>query len=356
MWNRMTMNQTTTAASSRFDVPGTISSDAAEILRGVYEAGRQSPATVRPRSQADFDDANQQMEAAFAPSNHALAAELGVTISRDMLGGVPVVRILPKGYRAEVRGAEARVLVYVHGGAYCYFSAGTLVGLPSLIAEATGSAVISVDYTLAPRKRWQAICDEVLDVWKALLAAGHDAASIGLMGDSAGGGLAAGSVLKMRDRDIPLPGALWLVSPWSDLSGAGDSYRTLADADPILTADVLTWCAQAYADPADHTHPTVSPVYGDYAKPFPPTLIQGGTREIFLSNFVRQYQAIRSGGHHAVLDLYEGMPHVFQSTVAGASESRTAITRAAAFFDEHLLAVARDSLCKTTVTSTVYEN
>ncbi|KQN49749.1 hypothetical protein ASE93_24015 [Serratia sp. Leaf50] len=72
-------------------------------------------------------------------------------------------------------------------------------------------------------------------------------------------------------------------------------------------------------------------------QPFPPTLIQGGTREILLSNFVRHYQAIRAGEHEAVLDLYEGMPHVFQNVVPDASESKTAIARAVAFFERHLI-------------------
>ncbi|MFN6981064.1 MAG: alpha/beta hydrolase [Brevundimonas sp.] len=271
------------------------------------------------------------MNAAFAPSNQAIAAQLGTTIRRDVLGGLPVVRILPRG---GVSGGRA--LVYIHGGAYIYFSAETLVGLPALIAEATGAEVISVDYTLAPRGRWQTVTDEVLTVWKALISEGYETGSLGLFGDSAGGGLAAGSVLKMRDQDLPLPAALWLVSPWSDISGAGDTYATLGAVDPILTLDVLSWGAQAYADPADQRHPYVSPVYGDYALPFPPTLIQGGTREMFLSNFVRHYQAIQAGGHEAVLDLYEGLPHVFQSVAPEAPESRTAIARAAAFFDEHL--------------------
>lgn len=329
---QLTASQTKPSPPARFRVPQTVSPEAAAVLTTLYEASQQAPAPVRPLLQADFDSTNRMMEAVFAPSNEQLAASLGVTIRRDVLGGVPIVRIVPRGHNA-----GARVLVYIHGGAYIYFSAGTMVGLPSLIAEATDSEIISIDYTLAPRARWQAITDEVLTVWKALLTAGRDAASLGLLGDSAGGGLAAGAVLKMRDLDLPLPGALWLASPWSDISGAGDSYETLANADPTLTPEVLAWGAEAYADPDEHMNPYVSPVYGDYVKPFPPTLIQGGTREIFLSNFVRQYQAIRGGGHKAVLDLYEGMPHVFQSVLPQAPESRAAIARAAAFFDEHLL-------------------
>ncbi|WP_051376992.1 alpha/beta hydrolase fold domain-containing protein [Agrobacterium tumefaciens] len=327
----MTTTQTKPLSLARFQLSKTVSPEAAAILKPLYEASQLSPEPVRPTSEAEFDSANREMDAAFAPANEQLAVKLGVTIRRDVLGGVPIVRIIPSDH-----DASSRLLVYVHGGAYIYFSAGTLIGLPSLIADATGSEIISIDYTLAPRARWQTITDEVLTVWKALLVDGRDARSIGLLGDSAGGGLAAGAVLKMRDQDIPLPGALWLVSPWSDISGAGDSYETLAHADPVLKAEMLAWGADAYADPDDQKNPYVSPVYGDYVKPFPPTLIQGGTREIFLSNFVRHYQAIRGGGHEAVLDLYEGMPHVFQSVVADAEESKVAIARAASFFDEHL--------------------
>jgi acetyl esterase/lipase len=327
----MTISETTSSSSARFQVPPTVSSEAAAILTALYEVSQLAPAPVKPSSDDDFASVNRQLEAVFAPVNEQLAVRLGTTTRRDQLGGVPIVRIIPSGDHK-----DARVLVYVHGGAYVYFSAGTMIGLPSLIAEATGIEVISIDYTLAPRARWPAITDEVLTVWKALLASGRDAGSIGFFGDSAGGGLAAGTVLKMRDQGIALPGALWLVSPWSDISGVGDSYLTLAHSDPTLTPEMLAWSAEAYADPADHQNPYLSPVYGEYEKAFPPTLVQGGTREIFLSNFVRQYQAIRGGGHNAVLDLYEGMPHVFQSVVAEAPESRVAIARAAMFFDEHL--------------------
>jgi acetyl esterase/lipase len=126
------------------------------------------------------------------------------------------------------------------------------------------------------------------------------------------------------------------VSPWSDLTAAGDTYETLAGSDPSLNLTSLSWSADAYAAPANQRHPYVSPVYGDYTKGFPPTLIQGGTREMFLSNFVRQYQAIRGGGNHAVLDLYEGMPHVFQSLVPGSPETQISVDRAVQFLAAHL--------------------
>lgn len=79
-------------------------------------------------------------------------------------------------------------------------------------------------------------------------------------------------------------------------------------------------------------------IYGDFAKCFPPTLIQGGTRELFLSHFVRLYRAIDGAGGVAVLDLYEGMPHVFQlrPELADAVETRAALKKMAAFLKSRL--------------------
>ena len=70
--------------------------------------------------------------------------------------------------------------------------------------------------------------------------------------------------------------------------------------------------ADAYAAPADQKNPYVSPVYGNFIKGYPPTLIQGGTREILLSDFVRLYQALDHANIPVKLDIYEGMPHVHQ--------------------------------------------
>src|SRR5213078_1548879 len=117
------------------------------------------------------------------------------------------------------------------------------------------------------------------------------------------------------------------------------SAITLKSHEPMYRYEKhLKRAADAYAEPKDQRHPYVSPVYGDYSKGFPPTLIQGGTREIFLSHFVRQYRAIDGAGGVAVLDLYDGMPHVFQMRpeMADARETKVAMAKMAAFLKGHL--------------------
>jgi acetyl esterase/lipase len=203
--------------------------------------------------------------------------------------------------------------------------------------DATGYRIISVDYTVAPSGKWQQVTDEVVAVVHALIKEGHALKDIAMFGDSAGGGLAPGSTLKMRDQKLGMPAAVVVWSPWSDITDTGDTYVTLKHAEPTYLYDtILKPAAAAYADLKDQKHPYVSPVYGDFSKGFPPTLIQGGTKEIFLSNFVRQYQAIDSAGQTAKLDLYEGMTHGFQAQLPDAPESKLAMKKMRDFLHLHL--------------------
>ena len=315
----------------RFQVPGTVSPEAANALGAIYAVTSRNPPPSKPTSLQEWDQQRDALDKRMLPASKALADKLGATVRDDRIGGVGVVLIRPANY--EPNGST---LMYMHGGGYTRFTARSRLGPALLVAAATGDEVISIDYTDAPRGTWKTATDQVVSVWRALLAKGTAPASVGLFGDSAGGGLAAGSVLKMRDQGLALPGALYLMSPWTDITDTGDSYLTLSSADPVVAFESSRWNAGAYADPADQKNPYASPVYGDYSKSFPPTLIQGGTREMLLSGFVREYQAIRGGGHEAVLDLYEGMPHVFQASVPNTPESRTALARAAVFLKLHL--------------------
>ena len=138
-----------------------------------------------------------------------------------------------------------------------------------------------------------------------------------MFGDSAGGGLVAGSVLKMRDEGVGIPAAIVLWSPWTDVTGEGDTYVTLKDDDLFISEDLmLENMAGAYANIADQKSPYVSPIYGNFSNGFSPALIQVGTKEILLSDSVRLYQALDQADIPVKLDVYEGMPHVFQSTLA----------------------------------------
>jgi len=260
------------------------------------------------------------------------AKKFEISVASKNLGGVSVLEITPKGWVD-----DGKSLIYTHGGAYTFFSARSCLTSAALAADYTGLRVISVDYTNPPRARWQEVTDQVVRVFRALTAEGVPMKDLAIYGDSAGGGLAAGAVLKLRDAGLGMPAAVVLWSPWADITETGDTYVTLKAAEPnYLYAKVLGPSADAYADREDQKNPYVSPVYGEFKKGFPPTLIQGGTREIFLSNFVRLYQALDTAGRSVKLDIYEGMPHVFQVKAPQSPETATALKKMDAFLKQHL--------------------
>jgi acetyl esterase/lipase len=315
------------------NVPDTVSPQARKLLESLSNPLHQADWPA-PDDAAGWKRTWEAGEAASEPKVQATLGRYQPTVKDAKLGGVAVVDIRPKGWKD-----NGKVLVHAHGGAYAMYSAHSRLTSSVPAADATGLRVISVDYTVAPRGKWRQVTDEVLSVLAALQQEGYKLKDIAVCGESAGGGLMAGSVLKMRDQGLGMPAAVVLWSPWVDITDRGDTAITLKDFDPAHRYDKqLKPSAAAYAEVKDRKNPYVSPVYGDYSKGFPPTLIQGGTREIFLSQFVRQYRAIDEAGGTAVLDLYEGMPHNFQlrPEMADAPETKAAFKKMAAFLKRHL--------------------
>lgn len=314
-------------------IPDTISPEARKFLQMLPDPALLA-AWPESHDLVGWKSAWEAEEAACALRVQATMKRYEPTVERRTLGGVPVLDVKPKKWRE-----SGKVLVYAHGGAYTFYSARSRLQSSVTAADATGLRVIAVDYTLAPFAKWRQITDEMLAVFAGLQKEGHRLQDIGVYGESAGGALAAGAVLKMRDLGRGQPAAVVLWSPWADITNSGDSAITLKDFEPLYVYDKhLARAAAAYADPKDQKHPYVSPVYADYSKGFPPTLIQGGTRELFLSHFVRLYRAIDGAGGSAILDLHDGMPHIFQvrPELADAPETRAALTKMARFLKRHL--------------------
>jgi acetyl esterase/lipase len=316
-------------------VPSTISPQAAAIF-GAYRAFILAPQPAPPKTQADFDALYQMAEQRSLPRSEALVKELQPVITERVIGGTKVYEVRPKNYRD-----DGTLLIDVHGGGFVTGSAHSNLGGVARMAEATGKRVFAVEYTVAPRGRWQLVTDQVAAVYKGLLDEGIKAKHIGMTGGSAGGNIVAATTLKIRDRGLPMPAALLLISPMSDFTEGGDTRTTLADADPVLHPEQVRPGLDAYADPADQKNPYVSPVYGDFTKGYPPTLIQGGTKEWLLSDMVRLQRAIKAAGGNCDLEIYEGMPHGFPGIMVDAPEGKEAKAEQLAFWKRYLPAAKR---------------
>ena len=317
--------------TSYVSIPGTVSREAGNFLRTLRNSDL-NPAWPAPGETGKWKALQRAAEANSLKNNKALLARLRPIVEEKNIGGVPVLDIKPRSWKD-----NGTLIVHIHGGAYVFNSARSMLGSSALMADATGRRVISVDYSLAPHARWQQVVQQVVTVFAGLKKAGNSMKDIAVFGDSAGGGLATGAVLRMRDLGMEMPAALVLWSPWTDITETGDTYVTLKHAEPFyLYEKHLKPAADAYAEPKDQKNPYVSPVYGDYGKDFPPVLIQGGTKEILLSGFIRLYQALDTKGRTVKLDLYEGMPHVFQVQIVDSPESKIARAKVVRFLTRYL--------------------
>ena len=236
------------------------------------------------------------------------------------LGSVPAL------YVGTPRSRPERHVLYLHGGGYVTGSPDLYRHLLWRFAEAAGARVAAIAYRLAPEHPFPAAVDDAVAAWRGLLAEGTDPRRAAFIGDSAGGGLALALALAARDRGIPLPGAIVLMSPWTDLALTGQSLRANAAADPMMNADDVPQLAARYLAGADPRNPYASPLYGDPTG-LPPTLIQVGSDEILRDESVRMAARLRDAGCAVELEIWPRMPHVWHGFVSVMPEAQRAIAR-----------------------------
>jgi monoterpene epsilon-lactone hydrolase len=254
----------------------------------------------------------------------------GVTVRIVQAGGVHAEWIEPAGLSLD------KVILYLHGGGYCICSLDTHRGLASRLALASQASLLIIDYRLAPENPFPAALEDALSAYRWLLAQKIPARKIAIGGDSAGGGLTLATTLRLRDTCQPLPGALFLLSPWTDLTFSGESVKTRKGIDPIFGNGGNTpGFAPAYLGGQDPYNPLISPLFADL-KGLPPTLIHVGSDEILLDDSVRLDEKLRASGVIAHLEVWEGMWHVFQIFAPYLPEAQQAISRIGNFISEQI--------------------
>ena len=230
--------------------------------------------------------------------------QLGSTVESRSVNGVSVFVVTPDGVDD---GSDQPIYLDIHGGSLVMGGGKACEVMARRMAAQVEMQTWSVDYRMPPDHPYPAPLDDIVAVYRGLLdvqAPEH----IVVGGGSAGGNLAAALILRARDEGLPLPAALVLLTPEIDLTESGDSFQTNLGIDCVLTASLADSIA-LYADNHDLWDPYLSPLFGDLAIPFPPTFLQAGTRDLFLSNAVRMHRRLRSGGVDAELHVFEAMPH-----------------------------------------------
>ncbi len=246
-----------------------------------------------------------------------------VDYAETTVGGVPAIVATPTAVEPD------RHILYLHGGGYMLGSAQSHIRLGARLAKYAGAVATVIDYRLAPEHVYPAAIDDCVAAYRDL-AARVDPALITIAGDSAGGGAALATMCALRDAGEPLPACAYLLSPWTDLTGSGESVTTKNAVDPMIDGELITFTAKMYAGDRPLDDPGISPLFADL-NGLPPLLIQTGTDEVLLSDSERLAERASAAGVENELDLHEGMWHVYQGFVGFMPEANAALIRGARF-------------------------
>lgn len=233
-------------------------------------------------------------------------------------------------------GDPSRVLLYFHGGGYCAGSALSHRRMVTEAGRAGGVRTLALEYRLAPEHPFPAALQDALTAWDFLRRQGIAAEHIVVGGDSAGSGLALALMQTLRDASKPLPGCLWLISPWVDMTLTAATLETKDAVDALIHKPYLAELIEAYVPKGlDCRDPLVSPLFADF-KGAPPMLIQVGSAETLLDDAVGLARAAGAADVAVTLEVWPHMIHAWQLWNARLEPGRRALASAGGFMRQHL--------------------
>jgi acetyl esterase/lipase len=297
-------------------------------LTGEVALAREAVASrLRGIDPEDFASLRKAYDAFSA--NDPLPA--GAMLQDFNLGGVNCLGVLPKGCGGD------KVIFWLHGGGYVMGSSQSHKGLAGNIAEVAHTAAVLPDYRLAPEHHCPAALEDAVASYKAVLAEGVSPHHIVLAGDSAGGGLAMATALRLRAEGVALPAGMMLLSPWVNLANTGWSYDAKAARDPFITKRGLDIRSKQYLGEMTPHDPRAAILNGDL-RGLPPAIIQVGEAEVLLSDSVALAERLGASGVPVTMEIWPDMFHVFQARYAMLSHGRQAIDRLGQWAAAHIRA------------------
>ena len=236
----------------------------------------------------------------------------GVTLTDDAAVGAAGPLTVRVHRPADAGEGPLPLVVNFHGGGWVVGSLDQSDWLCSNVAVAAGVVVVSVDYRLAPAHPWPAAAEDcysaLVDVVARAGEWGADPRRVAVMGDSAGGNLAAVVTLMARDRSGPGIAYQALLYPATDLTFGSPSIAENASA-PILTRADMVAYRDHYLGDQDRAHPYASPLLAPDHSGLPPALVQVAEHDPIRDDGLRYAAALEAAGVRVRTTTYVGMPH-----------------------------------------------
>lgn len=270
-------------------------------------------------------------------SKMANALPAGLEVFPFDIDGMHAEWLIPAGANKE------KVIFYTIGGGYISGTCSDHRTLVAKVAQNSGTALLMFDHRLAPEDPYPAALEDSLKAYRWLLDQGTDPKNIVMMGESAGGGLCLATLLAIRDKGLPLPSAAVALSPWTDLTLSGESYRTKRRVC-ISPPGMSKVCSKYYYGDNDPTDPWISPLYGDL-RGLPPIFINVGTYETMMDDSTRFAAKARIAGVDTTLVVGEKMVHCYPLMAPMFPEATQALDEICTFIKKHAGKVERACPC-----------
>ncbi len=277
---------------------------------------------------ADIDEARATLAEMIASVPAASGDDVQVECEdRTIPGAAGSPDVGVRIYTPSGAGKVRPGLLYIHGGGFCFGSIDTEHQGALAVADAVGAVVVSVEYRLAPEHPFPAAIEDCYAAlrWFAANAAalGVDVDRIGAMGQSAGGGLAAGLALLARDEGGPKLCFQLLGIPELDHRLETPSMRAFVDT-PLWNRPnaIMSWRYYLGEDPGE-VSPYASPALADDLSGLPPAYVTTMEFDPLRDEGIDYAMRLLQAGVSTELHQYPGTFHG-SSLVASAAVSRRA--------------------------------
>ena len=268
-----------------------------------------------------------------------LFAELGkgVEVARveDLTIPEPTGDIPARLYVPEVPGGGGPppTVVYFHGGGWVIGNIASHDGICRKLANASGCAIVSVDYKLAPEHQFPAAPQDcytaVCWIHEHGAGLGIDTSRLAVAGDSAGGNLSAVTAQLCRERGGPAIAFQLLVYPATDLTLSHPSVEENAEGYLLTKAD-MKWFKDHYLGGQDPKNPLASPLYATDLGGLPPALVLTAEFDPLRDEGEAYATALQQAGVEARASRYDGLIHGFFGLEAVIPAAAPAMEEAAA--------------------------
>jgi len=227
----------------------------------------------------------------------------GVTILPEVIEGMQVAWHIPDG------ADRKKIILYVHGGGYVSGSCSDHRAFLSAFTKRVGVINLIYEYRLAPENPFPAALNDSVRMYEWLLASGYKPVNIVIAGESAGGGLCLATLLALKERELPMPAAAVAISPWTDLTCSGESYKT---KNRVSAAPLNSWFvfSNYYVGTNNADNPLISPLFGDL-QGLPPLFINSGTDDELFDDGEQFYLKAKEAGVDATFRAGEGQLHCY---------------------------------------------